>query len=210
MLRSVNPNQQTIQAYEAFAKQYIDSTPHESPEFVKELINSAVTDLPKDAKILELGSAFGREAAYLKTLGYSVECSDAVQAFINQLQERGFKARKLNAITDDLGGPYDLILANAVLLHFTRVQTRQALNRILTALHHNGVFAFTILEGTGDKLAKDKLGAARYFCFWSEEEVRQLLLDVGFQQIRINKAQTPWAVWLQIIAHASTTIGSPE
>jgi predicted TPR repeat methyltransferase len=195
-------NQQTITAYETFAKQYIDSTPHEIPDFVKELIDSAVADRPKDARILEIGSAFGREAGYLQHLGYLVECSDVVQEFIVLLREKGFEARKLNAITDDLGGPYALVVANAVLLHFTRGQTEQVLRKVLAALHSGGTVAFTLLEGTGDKLAKDKLGAARYFCFWSEEQIRQLLVGAGFKDIQIDKTQTaPWATWLRIVAH---------
>jgi predicted TPR repeat methyltransferase len=196
-------NQQTIQVYETFAKQYIDSTPHKIPDFVKELIDSAVADLPKNARILEIGSAFGREAGYLQHLGYSAECSDVVQEFISVLREKGFKARKLNAITDELGGPYGLVLANAVLLHFARAQTEQVLRKIFASLRSGGTLAFTLLEGTGDKLARDRLGAARYFCFWSEEQIRQLLAEVGFKGIQINKTQTaPWATWLQIIAYA--------
>lgn len=198
-----DPNQQTINAYALFAVQYIENTPKETPDFVGELIDKAVLGMPKDARILELGSASGREAAYLQARGFSVECSEVVPAFIDVLTQKGFKVRKLNAITDDLGGPYEVILANAVLVHFTRQQTEQTLRKVLAALSDHGVFACTLLAGDGEKMAEDKLGAPRYFCFWTEKQIRTLLLDVGFKDVEISVAQSaPWATWLQIIAHA--------
>ena len=195
-----NSNEQTIQSYEEHIKEYIDGTPQAVEGVVKEWLDEAIMGLPKNAHILELGSAFGRDAAYLHDLGYNVECTDATQAFVDLLNKKGFKARRLNAITDDLGGPYDFVLANAVLLHFTREETKQVLQKVFEALRPGGTFAFTLKQGEGEKWSEDKLGAPRYFCFWTKEQIRQLIEAAGFTNVRVSGDKTTAnATWLQII-----------
>lgn len=128
-------------------------------------LDEAVAGLPSNARILELGSGFGRDAEYLAGLNYSVECTDAAQAFVDLLNKRGLNARKLNVIADGLDGSYNLVLANAVLLHFTREQTKEVLRKVLASLKPGGTFAFTLKQGDGEKWTEEKLGAPRYFCF---------------------------------------------
>jgi hypothetical protein len=93
-------NSRTINSYDGHVQQYIDGTPREVSGTVKEWIDRTFTDVPKSAHILELGSAFGRDAAYLQDQGYHIECSDATPAFVDLLRQKGFDAHSLNAITD--------------------------------------------------------------------------------------------------------------
>jgi len=194
-------NHQTIQSYEAHVQEYINGTPQDVSGVVKEWLDEAIAELAKDARILEFGSAFGRDATYLQNLGYKVECTDATQAFVDLLNQKGFNARQLNAITDDLGGQYDFVLANAVLLHFTRDETKQVLQKVFDALSPGGTFAFTLKQGEGEKWSEDKLGAPRYFCFWTEDQIHQLVETTGFTDVKVtgDKA-TANATWLQVIA----------
>jgi len=199
-----NPNDQTIATYEAHVQEYINGDPGIS-DIMKHWLGEAIAGLPKTARIIELGSAFGRDAAYLQELGYNVECTDATQAFVDLLKGKGFNARKLNAITDELSGPYDLVLANAVLLHFTREETRQVLQKVYASLAENGTFAFSLKQGEGGNWSDQKLGGPRYFCFWTEGQIRQLLEQTGFQDIRdiqeATKREDKNAIaWIRIIA----------
>lgn len=194
-------NQQTIQSYEAHVQEYINGTPQDVSGIVKEWLDEAIANLPKDARILEFGSAFGRDVTYLQDLGYKVECTDATKAFVDLLKQKGFNARQLNAITDDLGGPYDFVLANAVLLHFTRDETKQVLQKVFDTLNPGGTFAFTLKQGEGEKWSEDKLGAPRYFCFWTEDQIRQLVEATGFADVKVSGDKaTARAEWVQVIA----------
>lgn len=194
-------NHQTIQSYEAHIQEYINGTPQDVSGVVKEWLDEAIARLPKDAHILEFGSAFGRDASYLQNLGYKVECTDATQAFVDLLKQKGFNAHQLNAITDDLGSQYDFVLANAVLLHFTRDETKQVLQKVFAALNSGGTFAFTLKQGEGEKWSEDKLGAPRYFCFWTDEQIRQLVEETGFTDVKVTGDKvTTNATWLQVIA----------
>lgn len=191
----------TLQSYEDHVQEYIDGTPQTVDGVVKEWIDAAIEGLPADARILEFGSAFGRDAAYLQSLGYTVQCTDATEGFVELLQQKGFPARKLNAITDEIDGPYDLIFANAVLLHFTRGETAAVLNKVFHALDDGGRFAFTLKQGEGERWTEDKLHAPRYFCFWTEEQMSQLLGDCGYSEIHVAcDRKTASATWLHIIA----------
>lgn len=197
-----NPNQQTLQAYENHVPEYINNgTPHEVDGAVKEWIDAATENLTADSRILEIGSAFGRDAAYLQSKGLTVECTDATKAFVDLLNQKGFDARELNAITDDLGGPYDLIFANAVLLHFTREETAQVIRKAYGALNKGGILAFTVKQGAGEEWTDKKLGAPRYFCYWTAGQLAPVLEDAGFSDTKvIGDAETNTFTWVQVIA----------
>jgi predicted TPR repeat methyltransferase len=147
----------------------------------------------------------GRDAAYLQSLGYKVECTDATRAFVDLLNQEGFNARILNAITDDIEGSYDLIFANAVLLHFTRDEAKRVMRKVMNALNSHGTFAFTVKQGEGERWsvpAEDKLGVSRYFCYWTEDRIRRAVQEVGFTSVKAAGDQsTSHATWVQVIAH---------
>lgn len=196
-----NTNDKTIQSYDTHVQEYIDGTIQEVSGTVKDWLDATLQDLPKDAHILEFGSAFGRDAKYIQDLGYSIECTDATKAFVDLLQSKGFNARMLNAITDEIPDEYNLVLANAVLLHFTRDETAKVLQKVFQALKPGGTFAFTLKQGEGEEWTDSKLGAPRFFCYWTEDRIDTLLKDVGFSEIAITADQrTKNAVWLQGIA----------
>ena len=88
-------NARTISTYDQYARRYIDRTTHEVPVPIREWLDRTVAGLPRDARILELGSGFGRDAAYLNGLGYRVRCTDATPAFVTELRARGFDTAPL-------------------------------------------------------------------------------------------------------------------
>jgi SAM-dependent methyltransferase len=193
-------NNATIDAYNGHVQAYIDGTPHEVSGVVKDWLDATLADVPKSAGVLKLGSAFGRDGAYLQKLGYHAACSGATPAFVDLLRQKGFNARQLNAITDELPDKLGLVLANAVLLHFTRQETAAVIEKVFHALNEGGTFAFTLKQGEGEGWSDKKLGAPRYFCYWTEAAIRQALAQAGFRAIAISANQaTANASWLQII-----------
>ncbi|NCU41047.1 class I SAM-dependent methyltransferase [Candidatus Saccharibacteria bacterium] len=194
-------NSRTVESYNAHIQEYIDGTPHEVSGVVKDWLDGSLADVPKDARILEFGSAFGRDAEYLAGLGYTVECTDATPAFVDLLQQKGFDAKVLNAITDELPQGLDFVLANAVLLHFTRDEASQVIKKVFDALNTNGRFAFTLLQSTKDNTWDNRLGAPRFFCYWTEPQIREVLESAGFCGVEISgDKETANATWLRIVA----------
>ena len=200
-------NNRTVESYNAHIQEYIDGTPHEVLGVVKDWLDGSLADVPKDARILEFGSAFGRDAKYLAGLGYTVECTDATPAFVDLLQQKGFDAKVLNAITDELPQGLDFVLANAVLLHFNRDEAVLVIKKVFDSLNTNGKFAFTLIQGEGEGWSEKKLGAPRFFCYWTEPQIRDVLESTGFGDVEISgdKAAAN-ATWLQIVARKNASL----
>jgi SAM-dependent methyltransferase len=190
-----NSNQVTLTSYEDHIQEYIDGTPQVVDGFFKIWIDGFLGRISKNSKILELGSAFGRDADYIESLGFHVRRTDATENFVKYQQAQGHAAEKLNAITDSLGGPYDLILANAVLLHFPPDDFRLCLSKIRTALRKEGIFAFTVKQGAGSGWSSEKLGAPRFFQFWNENTLRRELTKFQILDLRSD----PTGKWLHVI-----------
>lgn len=195
-------NIQTLQSYEAHVGDYISGTSDVVSGPSKDWIDAALNGLPKDSAILELGSAFGRDAAYIERQGYCVECSDAAQGFLDHLKRNGFRARRLDVLIDPLPAAWDLIIANAVFLHFTPTEFAAALAKTSNALAPQGRFAFSLKQGDGEEWSSAKLNAPRYFCYWQTEALPPLLEQAGFTHWDIKSVMTErtHAAWIYVIA----------
>jgi len=191
-------NQQTLGAYEAHVQAYIDGTPQTVDGHVKTWIDESLGYLPAGASVLELGSAFGRDADYIEAAGYAIQRTDATKAFVDLLQERGHQARLLNALTDPWGGPYDMVFADAVLLHFTVEQFNLALTKARASLQPQGILAFTVKQGEGSEWSDAKLGAPRFFQYWQAPALRQALETAGFTVLKLEADLSN--KWWQVIA----------
>lgn len=200
-------NNRTVESYNAHIQEYIDGTSHEVLGIYKDWLDGSLADVPKDARILEFGSAFGRDAKYLAGLGYTVECTDTTPAFVDLLQQKGFDAKVLNAITDELPQGLDFVLANAVLPHFNRDEAVLVIKKVFDSLNTNGKFAFTLKQGEGEGWSEKKLGAPRFFCYWTESQIREVLESIGFGDIEISYDRVAAnATWLQIVARKNASL----
>lgn len=192
-------NVTTLDTYEKTFDAYLNGSPQEVTGGMKHFIDKSFADLPKGSKVLELGSGFGRDAQYLTDQGYEVTATDAPEVFVEELKARGFKAKKLNALTD--GFPRsDAIFANAVFLHFSRDELATVIGKAGFALHGKGKLIFTVKEGDGEGWSEEKLGAPRHFTYWREAQLVKVLEDAGFNSIKVTRDESGPAQWLQVEA----------
>jgi GNAT superfamily N-acetyltransferase len=70
-------NEVTLQSYESQINAYIEKTPPQVEGVFKRWIDATLTRVQQDAHIIEIGSAFGRDAAYIESKGFTVERTDA-------------------------------------------------------------------------------------------------------------------------------------
>lgn len=161
----MDSNQKTLAVYQNNFDAYVTGTAQESSGVQKEWIQRLLSPLEKDASILEIGSAFGRDAILIEELGFTnVTVSDAVDAAIDALRSRGFeRVKKFNVLTDELEGRYELIFAAAVLLHFTEDECAHALRNLRQNLSQDGRFAFSVKQGTGEEWSEHKMDGPRFF-----------------------------------------------
>ncbi len=194
-------NQQTLQSYEDNIKDYIAGTPSEVDGHIKQWIDASLRQIPKNGFILELGSGSGRDADYIESLGYVIDRTDAAKGFVEIMQQKGASARLLNIVTDNLPGPYDMVFANAVLLHLREDEFSNVLQKIYEALRSKGILSFSVQYGEGEAW-KGNRGGLRFFQYWSEDAIRDELKHVGFVESEISS--DPAGKWMHVITKKIT------
>ena len=194
-----NATDETLRAYEQRADRYFDaSAPAVSAE-VAGLLDAVVARLRPGSHVLEVGTGPGREAAYLEERGLHVDRTDATAAVVERLRANGHDARLLDVRDGNLGGPYDAVLANAVLLHLDRAQARLAVEACRQAVRPGGLFALTLKDGDGESWSDAKLGAPRWFVYWREEALRAQLSDAGWRVLDLRQVPGRIEPWLHAL-----------
>lgn len=195
------PGDVTLATYEAAAQRYRERTAPPGAGLVSFL--DRLAELVGAGDVLELGSGPGREAGYLEGRGLRVKRTDATRAFVDMMRADGHEARLLDARTGDLGGPYDAVLAHAMLLHLTRQEFHEVLVRIRRAVVGGGVLAFTVKEGDGECWSEAKLDLPRFFTFWREAAARTALDESGWAVLSIDHVAGRYEPWLYVLARTA-------
>jgi predicted TPR repeat methyltransferase len=189
----------TLASYDLAIDAYLSASPGTPSEEYLQFRRAVVAALPPNARMLELGSGPGHDAVFFESVGVDVHRTDGAKSFIDRLHANGFQAKLLDITTDEFGGPFDVVFANAVLLHLTTPQFDLALARAGRAVTSNGVLAFTVKEGDGDAWSLAKLAQPRYFNYWREPELRSRLVAAGWQPTSVENVQGRLEEWLHVI-----------
>ena len=196
-------NAMTLQSYEIAADRYAAAASTRPREQQRAFLERLTERIGQRGHLLEIGSGPGFDADTLEALGLRVERTDAANSFLGQMSERGKTPRLLNAIADELGGPYDGIFANAVFLHFSRDELRGVLAKARAALKAGGALAFSVKDGDGEAWSDGKLGHPRHFTYWREPALRDLLRSTGWQVESLDRVAGV-DDWLYVIASPAT------
>ncbi len=196
-----DPVDATLAAYQDGAAQYLETSAPPGTELAAYL--DRLASLASGGEVLEIGSGPGWDADYLETRGVRVTRTDATQAFVHRLRAAGHDARLLDVRSDPLGGPYQAVLADAVLLHLSRPQFQDALRRVRQAVVPGGTLAATLKEGDGAAWTHVKLPLPRHFTYWREPELRQVLTKAGWSVISVDHIARKPEPWLFVLARAA-------
>ena len=186
-MNNTSLNNITLQSYEQGINQYISGTANETNGVVKDWIDQFLKLVPTNAQIIEIGSAFGRDAKYIESCGFSVDRTDATIGFVHLLQNEGHLVGKFNILTDDFTSQYDLVFANAVFLHFNHEELVGVLKKVWLNLNSHGILAFSVKHGKGDEWTSEKIGNPRYFCYWQKETIQPLLESLNFEVVYFSQ-----------------------
>jgi SAM-dependent methyltransferase len=167
----MDSNRRTLASYVKHVSEYLAGTETILAGPEKAWIDSGLEQLEPGARILEIGSGPGRDATYIEQRGYEVKCTDASVAFVEYLRGQGIAAQVLNVLSDPSPTGFDLILANSVLLHFSRDELGTVLGKLAEALAAGSLCAFSLKRGDGEEWSDHKLNAPRFFCYWQSESL---------------------------------------
>jgi hypothetical protein len=182
----MNYNTTTLQTYQDNFQLYIDGTNKKIVWEYKDFLDSVLDYISKDSIVLEVWTSFWRDADYFESKWYNNICrSDAVQWFIDYNISLGKDCMYLNLLDFSLQQEYyDLIFANAVLLHFTYEQCIDIINKFMLWLKKNGILAVKLKNGIWEEWSTHKMNGPRYFRYRTIEELENLFKDKKIQIMR--------------------------
>jgi SAM-dependent methyltransferase len=200
-------NRTTLDTYQKNFDNYVSKTAQETSGSQKDWIESFLTYIDKDTPILEIGAAFGRDAAFITSEGYTnLTVSDAFDVAVDTLKQKGFEnVQKLNVLTDEPNEKYGLIIASAVFLHFTSDELQIVLQKLRGNLLDNGVLAFSVKQGEGEEWTNNKMDGPRFFRYWQKDEIGQQVETCGYEIINLGNIDDSQK-WLAVTCRPSTNL----
>jgi SAM-dependent methyltransferase len=201
----------TVTSYDDSAEAYRDHAPDMSEETAAAL-DRFVAALPTGARVLEIGSGSGRDAAAMESRGLSVRRTDITPGFIRLLRAQGHDADVVDPLADDLadparpdpteGGSYDGVWASASLLHVRREDLPQVLANLASATRPGGSLHLAVKEGDGARFSTHgSVAGPRHFTFWREPALREVLGAAGWDVAELTRTTGQRdETWLDVIS----------
>lgn len=192
-------NKKTVEIYKEKASTYLatsiehDKLEPEKANRKREKLNnflrSSFQTLPKNAKILEIGSANGENAKYIESLGYNVTASDIAEDFINASKNNGLTTINFNILEDNFKEKYSGILAWRVFVHFTEEDIFETLKKSYANLENNGIFIFNVINRETRNVDNEwvdfpneyHMGAERYYHYFNQKDLDDIISQIKFQ-----------------------------
>jgi SAM-dependent methyltransferase len=169
---AIDMNREALKWYDE-KYEYYDSLFGPEPSAKREeALREMISNVPVDGLVLEIGSASGRDADFIESLGPKVRRTDITRGFIELQSKRGKQVDYLDILTSDYDGPYDAIFAMCVMLHVAPDATDTVLAKVADALKPNGVFLVSVRE-VGDA----------HSTAWSRDEFAQRLARANLEVI---------------------------
>jgi SAM-dependent methyltransferase len=190
----------TIAAYQADAAAYAAGTAA-VPESMARDLDEFASRVGAGGRVLEIGSGPGRDAGELEARGLLVRRTDVTPAFVDLIRAAGHDADVLDPLTDDLGGPYDGVWANAVLLHLSREELPVVLARLHAATVPGAMLFASLKEGDGEAWSTHgRVSAPRHFTFWREAPLRKAFAGAGWRVAAVRHTRGSRDDWLDVYA----------
>ncbi len=211
-------NKRIVEIYEDKAQAYLDnSLEHDRLDMEKakrkqEKLHSFIKDgfsgLLDDAKIFEIGSADGVNAKFIESLGYDVVASDVATSFIEKTKSTGVKTIKFDVLEDDFDKKYNGVFCWRVFVHFTKDDAKEVIKKVYDALEDGGVFIFNAMNRETHEVDDEwvdfsgeyHMGVERYYSYYREEFLNEVLADVGFKTLSFFKEggdnKNKWLVYV--------------
>ncbi len=198
-------NKKTVEVYKKNANIYlVTSMKHDNldlnkakckREKLEKFIKTNIESLPKGVKVFEIGSGDGSNAKYIEKLGYEITASDIADDFIDAISSKNLKTIKFNVLEDEFTEKYFAVFSWRVFVHFTKEDAIEVLQKVYNTLEDDGLFIFNAMNCEIKDVSEEwvdfsneyHMGAERYYKYFSEEELNEIITTIGYQISNFHK-----------------------
>ncbi len=165
--------------------------------------------LPKDAKVLDVGCAAGRDSHILKELGFQMTGVDISPELIKIAKKEHSDIKFIEANFLDLpfkNRTFEGIWASASLVHLeTKEQVKEALQEFKRVLTDDGILYLCVQSRLGQKSGwvKDAHSQeGRFFQFLNLAEIEKLVQDCDLEIVKsfVRESSRPEISWSVVYA----------
>lgn len=163
-------------------------------------LDSFISKLPPNAKILEIGSATGRDARYFASRGFNVTCTDVIPEALSKLEDERFNTELFDFRTPpkpEWIDNFDAYFANGVFVDASQEIFEKNLESISKIVHINGIIGLSFKPGEGEEISNEKVDAPRYFKYYSEEKLREIISRYPFEILDL--VYTNEGKWIRLV-----------
>lgn len=175
----------TIEFYDRSVEEYIENTKNLQG---RKWLEKFISYLPKKARVLDLGCAYGRDCKFFVNKGLETHGVDLSPKMIEKA--RSYVKNAKFHIMDMLDlkfkeSFFDGVWCSATLLHVKKKEVPKALSEIKRVLKKGGVLYLALKEGKGEKVIKDERykGAEKFYSYFTENEIKEILNKNGFRTV---------------------------
>ncbi len=191
----------TIQTYNKIAKWY-KSKPYHG-EWERQY--NDFERLLKGKRIIDVGCAFGRDTDRFVKDGFDVVGVDASEAMINLAKRHVPRAEfyKKDMLTMKFNRKFDGLWCCASVLHIKKKDIKMLLKNFKSLMEADGVLFISVKRGRGERYQTYPDGTRRFYAYYFEKELRNILNKNGFDTVLLYRHKDPEnknTTWISLFA----------
>lgn len=173
-------------------------------------VDKFLSYLQPGARILDVGCAGGYKAKYLIDKGMAVVGIDISEEFIKiaklEVPQGEFFVLDMNDVAE-LNGEFDGIMAQASLLHVTKIHAPQTVKLLTDKLRSGGYLYLAVKEvrpGQADEAIEEEndygVPYKRFFSYYTEQELIDYCRAAHLEVVSTNVVPVNKTRWLEVMA----------
>lgn len=199
----------TIDWYDNNAGKYADAA---EKVLLMKVVERFLSMLPASPRVLDAGCGSGRDSRAMRERGAVVTGIDISAGLLKEARERSQGGKFVEGDITQMpfeNGAFDGIWSHASLVHLETIEdVHKALGEFNRVLKPGGALHIFVKAQKGEEktaIVADKVSNHdRFFRYYTEEELRSLVVDAGFGDIEITEVSDPHGreevTWLMLFA----------